>query len=147
MGKGSPPPAPESQNINQSNLPAYAEPYLTDIMQRAQAESYRPYQEVQDPREVAGFTQGHKLGSTTRNSGMQQRPEFQEAAGMTRTGAQQATGFGQTGAGLGAIAAVREQQNYQNLATSPAGATSVYVSVYAKCSGCTKTRSRYETHK
>jgi len=118
MGKGKPDPAPESQNINQSNLPAYAEPYLTDIMQRAQAESYRPYQEYQDPR-IAGFTQG-QTGAQQETLGMQQRPEFQEAAGMTRTGAQQATGFGQTGAGLGAIASGAEQQ-YQNLATSAAG--------------------------
>ena len=46
MGKGSPspPPAPKSQEIHQSNLPEYAKPYLTDIMQRAQAESNRPYQ-------------------------------------------------------------------------------------------------------
>jgi hypothetical protein len=126
MGKGSPPPAPESQNINQSNLPEYAKPYLTDIMQRAQAESYRPYQEYQDPR-VAGFTQS-QTGAQQEIAGMQQRPEFQEAAGLTRTGAQQATGFGQTGAGLGAIAA-GAGQNYQNLATSPA-AQQAFMSPY-----------------
>ena len=126
MGKGSPPPAPESQNINQSNLPEYAKPYLTDIMQRAQAESYRPYQEYQDPR-VAGFT-APQQSAQQETIGMQQRPEFQEAAGMTRTGAQQATGFGQTGAGLGAIAA-GAGQNYQNLATSPA-AQQAFMSPY-----------------
>ena len=126
MGKGSPPPAPESQNINQSNLPEYAKPYLTDIMQRAQAESYRPYQEYQDPR-VAGFT-APQQSAQQEVIGMQQRPEFQEAAGMTRTGAQQATGFGQTGAGLGAIAA-GAGQNYQNLATSPA-AQQAFMSPY-----------------
>jgi len=37
---------------------------------------------------------------------------------MTKTGGQQATGFGQTGAGLGAIAA-GAGQHYQDLATSP----------------------------
>ena len=126
MGKGSPPPAPESQNINQSNLPAYAEPYLTDIMQRAQAESYRPYQEYQDPR-VSGFTEPQQAAQQE-TIGMQQRPEFQEAAGMTRTGAQQATGFGQTGAGLGALAG-GAGQNYQNVATSPA-AQQAFMSPY-----------------
>ncbi len=126
MGKGSEEPAPQSQEIHQSNLPAYAKPYLTDIMQRAQAESYRPYQEYQDPR-IAGFTQG-QTGAQQEVLGMQQRPEFQEAAGLTRTGAQQATGFGQTGAGLGAIAA-GAGQNYQNLATSPA-AQQAFMSPY-----------------
>ena len=42
MGKGSsqPAPAPTTQNINQSALPEYAKPFLTDIMQRAQAEKH-----------------------------------------------------------------------------------------------------------
>ena len=126
MGKGSPPPAPESQNINQSNLPAYAEPYLTDIMQRAQAESYRPYQEYQDPR-VAGFTQG-QTGAQQETLGMQQRPEFDQAAQFANTGGTQSLGFGQTGAGLGAIAA-GAGQNYQNQATSPA-AQQAFMSPY-----------------
>ena len=128
MGKGSsaPPPAPKSQEIHQSNLPEYAKPYLTDIMQRAQAESNRPYQAYEDPR-VAGFT-GAQTGAQQEIAGMQQRPEFQEAAGLTRTGAQQATGFGQTGAGLGALAAGAGQQ-YQNLATSPA-AQQAFMSPY-----------------
>jgi len=78
MGKGSPAPAPESQNINQSNLPEYAKPYLTDIMQRAQAESNRPYQVYEDPR-VAGFT-GAQTGAQQEIAGMQQRPEFDQAA-------------------------------------------------------------------
>jgi hypothetical protein len=128
MGKGSPspPPAPQSQEIHQSNLPEYAKPYLTDIMQRAQAESNRPYQAYEDPR-VAGFTTA-QTGAQQEIAGMQQRPEFQEAAGLTRTGAQQATGFGQTGAGLGALAAGAGQQ-YQNLATSPA-AQQAFMSPY-----------------
>jgi len=126
MGKGSPPPAPESQNINQSNLPEYARPYLTDIMQRAQAESYRPYQEYQDPR-VAGFTEPQKAVQQE-TLGMQQRPEFDQAAQFANTGGTQALEFGQTGAGLGAIAA-GAGQNYQNQATSPA-AQQAFMSPY-----------------
>jgi len=33
-----------------SNIPAYAKPYFTDIMQRAQAESFRPYQPFGEQR-------------------------------------------------------------------------------------------------
>ena len=128
MGKGSsaPPPAPESQNINQSNLPAYAEPYLTDIMQRAQAESNRPYQAYEDPR-VAGFT-GAQTGAQQEIAGMQARPEFDQAAQFAQTGGTQALGFGQSAAGLGALAADAGQQ-YQNQATSPA-AQQAFMSPY-----------------
>jgi len=128
MGKGSPsaPPAPKSQEIHQSNLPEYAKPYLTDIMQRAQAESNRPYQAYEDPR-VAGFTQG-QTGAQQEALGMQTRPEFAQAGQMVNTGGQQSLGFGQTGAGLGAIAA-GAGQNYQNLATSPA-AQQAFMSPY-----------------
>jgi hypothetical protein len=128
MGKGSssPPPAPKSQEIHQSNLPEYAKPYLTDIMQRAQAESNRPYQAYEDPR-VAGFTTA-QTGAQQEIAGMQQRPEFDQAAQFAQTGGQQSLGFGQTGAGLGAIAA-GAGQNYQNLATSPA-AQQAFMSPY-----------------
>ena len=128
MGKGSPspPPAPQSQEIHQSNLPEYAKPYLTDIMQRAQAESNRPYQAYEDPR-VAGFTTA-QTGAQQEVAGMQQRPEFDQAAQFANTGGTQALGFGQTGAGLGAIAA-GAGQNYQNLATSPA-AQQAFMSPY-----------------
>jgi hypothetical protein len=128
MGKGSPsqPPAPKSQEIHQSNLPEYAKPYLTDIMQRAQAESNRPYQAYEDPR-IAGFTTA-QTGAQQEIAGMQQRPEFDQAAQFAQTGGQQSLGFGQTGAGLGAIAA-GAGQNYQNLATSPA-AQQAFMSPY-----------------
>ena len=128
MGKGSPAPAPtpQKQEIVQSTLPEYARPYFDDIMQRAQAESNRPYQEYEDPR-VAGFT-GAQTGAQQEVAGMQQRPEFDQAAQFAQTGGTQALGFGQTGAGLGAIAA-GAGQNYQNLATSPA-AQQAFMSPY-----------------
>ena len=127
MGKGSPQPsAPTKQEVVQSNLPEYARPYFEDIMQRAQAESYRPYQEYQDPR-IAGFT-GAQTAAQQEALGMQQRPEFQQGAGMVTTGGQQSLGFGQTAAGLGAIGAGAGQQ-YEQMATSPA-AMQAYMSPY-----------------
>jgi len=127
MGKGSSQPsAPTKQEVVQSNLPEYARPYFEDIMQRAQAESYRPYQEYQDPR-IAGFTDTQPA-TQQEALGIQQRPEFQQGAGMVTTGGQQALGFGQTGAGLGAMAAGAGQQ-YEQMATSPA-AMQAYMSPY-----------------
>ena len=44
MGKGSKaPPQQTEQNIVQSNLPKYFEPYAIDMMKRAEAESKREY--------------------------------------------------------------------------------------------------------
>ena len=47
--------APTQQNVTQTNLPEYARPYYENIMQRAQAESYRQYEPYQAER-IAGFT-------------------------------------------------------------------------------------------
>ena len=43
MSKGSSAPTQQNVKTETSNLPAYAQPYFENIMQRAQAESYRPY--------------------------------------------------------------------------------------------------------
>ena len=117
MGKGSKQqaPAPTSQEIHQSSLPEYAKPYYTDIMQRAQAESNRPYQEYGQDR-IAGFNP-QQTATQQEVAGMQARPEFD-----------QAEQFGQTASGLGAIAAGAGQQ-YQNQATSPA-AQQAFMSPY-----------------
>ena len=48
-------PAQTSSTVTQTNLPAYAEPYVTDIMERAQAQSYRPYTPYEGQR-IAGFS-------------------------------------------------------------------------------------------
>ena len=55
-GGGDPPamPTQTSQNITQTNIPTYAEPYVKDIMARAQAQSYRPYTPYEGQR-IAGF--------------------------------------------------------------------------------------------
>lgn len=56
MGKGkkSAPPQPTNQTVTQTNLPEYAQPYFTNLMQRAQAESYRGYQPYEGDR-IAQF--------------------------------------------------------------------------------------------
>ena len=128
MGKGSKQqaPAPASQEIHQSSLPEYAKPYYTDIMQRAQAESNRPYQTYDQDR-IAGFNP-QQTATQQEVAGMQARPEFDQAAQFAQTGGQQSLGFGQTASGLGAIAA-GAGQNYQNLATSPA-AQQAFMSPY-----------------
>ena len=43
MGKGRSAPAPTEQTVVQSNLPKYAEPYFTRLLQRAESESKRDY--------------------------------------------------------------------------------------------------------
>ena len=55
MGKTSPAPQPQEQKVTQTNLPDYAKPYFTNIMERAQAESYRKYQPYETDR-IAEFT-------------------------------------------------------------------------------------------
>ena len=128
MGKGSKQqaPAPASQEIHQSSLPEYAKPYYTDIMQRAQAESNRPYQTYDQDR-IAGFNP-QQTATQQEVAGMQTRPEFDQGAQFAQTGGQQSLGFGQTASGLGAIAAGAGQQ-YQNQATSPA-AQQAFMSPY-----------------
>ena len=51
MGKGgSRPSAPASQTVTQTNVPEYAEPYFTSLLDRAQAESLRKYQPFEGQR-------------------------------------------------------------------------------------------------
>jgi len=54
MGKGGGSSAPTQQTVTQTNLPDYARPYFENIMNRAQAESYRPYTPYQGQR-IQGF--------------------------------------------------------------------------------------------
>ena len=47
MGKGgggsAPAPAPTSSTVTQTNLPEYAEPFFTRLLERTEAESNAPY--------------------------------------------------------------------------------------------------------
>ena len=94
--------APTQQNVTQTNLPEYARPYYENIMQRAQAESYRQYEPYQAER-IAGFTPAQEQ-IQQEALGMQTPGEFGAATGLTGM------------AGLGALGA---GQQYMNMATDP----------------------------
>ncbi len=53
MGKGSSTPTQTSSTVTQTNLPEYAEPYFTRLMERAEGQSLAPYQAYGGPR-IAG---------------------------------------------------------------------------------------------
>jgi len=93
MGKGggSPPPAPSSQTVTQTNLPEYAKPYFENLLNRTQAESYRQYTPYKGER-LAGFTP-EQQGIQAEVAGMQQPGQFAAATNLAST------------AGLGSIAA------------------------------------------
>lgn len=109
-GGGAPPPT--QQTVTQTNLPEYARPYFENIMQRAQAESYRGYQPYEAER-IAGFSPAQTAAQ-------------QETLGM-RTPEQIAAGTGLTGAGgLGALGA---GQQFMAMATDPTQ-TQAFMSPY-----------------
>jgi hypothetical protein len=97
-GGGGGSPAPTQQNVVQSNLPEYARPYFENIMQRAQAESYRPYTPFEGQR-IAEFTPGQQAAQQE-TLGMQTPGQFAPATAGTQFGT--ATGLGAGMAGLGA---------------------------------------------
>jgi hypothetical protein len=102
MGKGGGSSQPTQHNVTQTNLPEYAKPYFENIMQRAQAESYRPYTPYEGER-IAGFTP--EQGQIQQEAlGMQTPGEFGAATGLTGM------------AGLGALGAGRQ---YMGMATDP----------------------------
>ena len=95
-GKSAPPPT--NQTVTQTNLPEYMKPYVLNLTQRAEAESYRPYQTYGAER-IAGFTpaqealQREALGLST--------PE-QFAAATAGAGATGMLGLGAAQRGFGA---------------------------------------------
>jgi hypothetical protein len=93
---------PTQQNVTQTNLPEYAKPYFENIMQRAQAESYRPYTPYEGER-IVGFTPEQE-SIQQEALGMQTPGEFGAATGLTGM------------AGLGALGAGRQ---YMGMATDP----------------------------
>jgi hypothetical protein len=97
MGKGSSQPTQQNVKTETSNLPEYARPYFTNIMERAQAESYRPYTPYEGQR-VADFTSGQQ--QTQQNiMGMQTPGQFGTASGLG------------TAAGLGSLMASQYDPN------------------------------------
>ena len=93
MGKGggSPPPPPTNTSVTQTNLPEYAKPYFENILNRAQAESYRAYTPYQGER-LAGYTP-QQQGIQAEVAGMTQPGQFSAATNLAST------------AGLGSLAA------------------------------------------
>ena len=102
-GGGGPPPAQQvTSTTTTSNLPEYARPYFENLMQRAQAESYRPYTPYEAER-IAGFTPG-QIAAQQETLGMQTPGQFGAATGLTGV-----AGLGSLGAG----------QQYMGMATDP----------------------------
>lgn len=99
-GGGGAPPA--QQTVTQTNLPEYARPYFENIMQRAQAESYRGYQPYEAER-IAGFQPAQTAAQ-------------QETLGM-RTPEQLAAGT--TLAGMGGLGALGAGEQFASMVTDP----------------------------
>lgn len=79
-GKGGGGSQPTTQNVNQSNLPAYARPYYERIMKRAEAVSNRDYEAYPGQRlaEVSGDTEAAYTGA--RNLQNTYLPSFNQAS-------------------------------------------------------------------
>lgn len=90
-GGGSKAPTKQEVVTTTSNLPDYAQPYFENLMQRAQAESYRPYTPYGGER-IAGFTDP-QLQAQQGIMGMQTPGQLGTATGLATT------------AGLGSLAA------------------------------------------
>jgi hypothetical protein len=91
MGTGNKQAQPTNQTITQTNLPAYAKPYFTDLLKRGQAASYQDYVPYEGQR-IAGFSpdQQQAMQGVT---GLQAPGQFGTATGLATT------------AGLGALTA------------------------------------------
>lgn len=109
-GGGGPPPAQQvTSTTTTSNLPEYAQPYFENLMQRAQAESYRQYTPYGAER-IAGFTpEQQQIQQEALN--LQTPGEFGTATQFTTAGGLGALGLGAQAAGAG--------QQYMGMATDP----------------------------
>lgn len=102
-GGGGPPPAQQvTSTTTTSNLPEYAKPYFENLMQRAQAESYRPYTPYEAER-IAEF-RPEQIQTQEAALGLQTPSQFGAATGLTGM-----AGLGSLGAG----------QQYMGMATDP----------------------------
>lgn len=88
MGKGSDGPTQTTSTVTQNSLPAYAEPYVLDVMQQAQALSQRPYEANPNPR-IAPFstdqTNAFDLGRDMGNVGSANLNQAQNLTGIAST--------------------------------------------------------------
>jgi hypothetical protein len=113
-GGSAPAPAPTNTSVSQTSIPEYAQPYVENLLGRAQAYTNAPYQAYGGQR-VAGFTP------------MQQQA-FQAAANLEPA---QQLGYGTQMAGLSGLNAMNAGQNYQSMATNPY-AQQAYMSPYVQ---------------
>lgn len=96
-GGGGGSPQPQTQTVTQTNLPEYARPYFENVVSRAQAESYRPYQAYGGER-IAGFNPA-QVGVQQETLGMQTPGQFAPATGGAMASGAMGLGAGYQGLG------------------------------------------------
>ena len=145
MGKGSSgsQPAPSAQNVSNTSIPSYAQPYVEGMLGQTAALTdinQNPYQQYGGQR-IAGFTP-QQAQAMTNVSNMQVAPQLGQATGYAGQAGQgllgttgtalgygsQGANYGQMGVGIGQQA-TQSGANYQNMATSPA-AMQAYMNPY-----------------
>jgi len=112
MCGSSAPPPPSSQNVTQTSIPEYAQPYVERMLGKAEAFTEAPYQAYGGER-IAGFTP------------MQQQAQ-QAAADLSPT---QQLGLGTQMAGIAGLGQLGAGQQYAMQATNPY-AMGAYMSPY-----------------
>jgi hypothetical protein len=95
MGKGGGSSAPTQQNVTQTNLPPYAEPFFRNIMDRAQAQSYQQYVPYRNER-TAYFTPGQQK-TQQEVMGMQDPSQIYDASNIAYDAATRSMQAGQFG--------------------------------------------------
>ena len=110
---------PQESTTYTTNLPEYAEPYYTRMVERAEALSQEGYQPYGSER-IAGFTPGQQqvFGETL---GMQRPGEFGQASGLTGIASMGALGAGQYAPSQFRAQRVGGPQLQQFQAQGPAG--------------------------
>jgi hypothetical protein len=111
-GSSAPPPAPSSQNVTQTSIPEYAQPYVERLLGKAEAFSSAPYQ-VYGGERIAGFTP--------------MQVQAQQAAANLQPS--QKLGIGTQMAGLAGLGQLGAGQQYAQQATNPY-AMGAYMSPY-----------------
>jgi hypothetical protein len=110
---------PQQVTQTTSNLPEYAKPYFTNLLKRAQAESYREYTPYEGER-IAGLTPA-QLQTQRDVMSMEQPGQFGVGTGMAGAGGIGSLQYGQRAAGAG--------NQFFGLATDPF-ATQAFMSPY-----------------
>ena len=99
MGKGGGGGTPTQQTVTQTNLPEYARPYFENLLERTQAESYRPYTPYGGQR-LTGFTPA-QLATQQEVMNMQTPGQFDVGTGLVGASGVGSLAMGQQAADLG----------------------------------------------